>query len=649
MVYNLPEAHSNIWQVNRDNYLQYRAEIDGLRAFAVVPVVLFHAGFSAFGGGYVGVDIFFVISGYLITSIILSEMDKGSFSLLNFYERRARRILPALFLVLAACIPFAWIWFTPRDMTAFAESVAATIGFSSNILFWRESGYFDTTSELKPLLHTWSLAVEEQYYIAFPVLLMVAWRFGKSVILGLLGLIFVVSLAMAQASDSLMSASAAFYLPPTRVWELMMGAFAAFYFNRGLIVSTQKLVNELLGVIGLILIAASILLFDEATPFPSLYTLAPTLGTFLIIIFAAQDTLAGRLLSNRLFVGIGLISYSAYLWHQPLLAFARYRSATGPSLALILFLCVAAFLLAYLSWRFVEAPFRNKKAFDRKAIFGLAAAGSVIFLSFGLFGSISQGYPNRYAGMQKLSTETAVASPLRKDCHVEMWEYVAPSKSCTYHEGKISWVVFGDSHAVELAYALAETLKPSNIGLRHLSRSGCKPAYAKKNSDDLCARWTEGSIRYILETSELKNVVVTYKMSNIPTARERDVAWDSYIKILKALVEGGKNVHLVLQAPALRADVNQLIRFVPENENANVEGISLAQWKQQHKFVMDNLREIPSEVKVIDPSDLFCDKQSCFAILEGQSLYFDQNHISVAGATLVAEQILQKRRNTILP
>lgn len=624
--------------------MEYRAEIDGLRAFAVVPVVLFHAGFSVFSGGYVGVDIFFVISGYLITSIILSEMDKGSFSLLNFYERRARRILPALFLVLAVCIPFAWIWLTPRDMAAFGESVAATIGFSSNIIFWRESGYFDTTAELKPLLHTWSLAVEEQYYIAFPLLLIVAWRFGKRIILGLLGLIFVVSLTIAQASDSLMSASAAFYLPPTRVWELMMGAFAAFYFNRGLVVSIPKLANELLGVIGLILIAGSILLFDETTPFPSLYTLAPTLGTFLIIIFTAQGTFAGRLLSNRLFVGIGLISYSAYLWHQPLLAFARYRNATDLSLALILFLCVTAFLLAYLSWRFVEAPFRNKKTFDRKAIFGLAALGSAIFLGFGLVGSISQGYPNRYTGMQKLSTETAIASPLREDCHVEMWEYVAPSKSCIYHEGKISWVVFGDSHAVELAYALAETLKPSNIGLRHLSRSGCNPAYAKKNSDDLCTRWTKDSIRYILETNELKNVVVTYKMSNIPTRRERDIAWESYIKVLKALVEGGKNVYLVLQAPALRTDVNQLIRLVPENRNANVEGVSSARWKQQHKFVTFNLRDIPKEVKVINPSDLFCDQQSCFAILQGQSLYFDQNHISVAGATMIAEQIFQQRQ-----
>ncbi len=178
--------------------MNYRREIDGLRALAVLSVILFHAGFETFSGGFVGVDVFFVISGYLVTTIILAELEQGSFSILNFYERRARRILPALFLVMLVCVPFAWFWLLPSDMKDFSQSLVAVSVFASNILFWRESGYFDTAAELKPLLHTWSLAVEEQYYVLFPLFLMLFWRLGKRSILVMLGLVFVASLDVAE-------------------------------------------------------------------------------------------------------------------------------------------------------------------------------------------------------------------------------------------------------------------------------------------------------------------------------------------------------------------------------------------------------------------------------------------------------------------
>ena len=193
--------------------MQYRREIDGLRAIAVLPVILFHAGFETFGGGFVGVDVFFVISGYLITTIILGELEQGKFSIVNFYERRARRILPALFLVMLVCIPFAWLWLLPSDMKDFAQSLVAVSVFASNILFWRESGYFDTAAELKPLLHTWSLAVEEQFYVLFPLLLMLFWKLGKRWILVTLGLAFIASLALAQWA-AYAKPAAAFYLLP---------------------------------------------------------------------------------------------------------------------------------------------------------------------------------------------------------------------------------------------------------------------------------------------------------------------------------------------------------------------------------------------------------------------------------------------------
>ena len=211
--------------------MKYRADIDGLRAIAVVPVILFHAGLDLFSGGFVGVDIFFVISGYLITTIIVREMSEDRFSLLRFYERRARRILPALFLVVLVCFPFAWYNLLPKTLIDFAECVLAVSVFSSNFLFWSESGYFDTATELKPLLHTWSLAVEEQYYVIFPLLVMGMWRFGQRVLIILLGIIAIASLLAAQYLSST-APSANFYLLTTRAWELLIGAFCALYLNR---------------------------------------------------------------------------------------------------------------------------------------------------------------------------------------------------------------------------------------------------------------------------------------------------------------------------------------------------------------------------------------------------------------------------------
>ncbi len=324
--------------------MKYRKEIDGLRALAVVPVIFFHAGFKPFSGGFVGVDVFFVISGYLITSIILTEKQQGNFTLIGFYERRVRRILPALFFVMLVCLPFAWLWMMPGDMQRFSQSVAAVSVFASNILFWRQSGYFDTANELKPLLHTWSLAVEEQFYVLFPLFLLITWRLGKRWTIVTLALIAVISVSLAHWG-SIHKPAAAFYLLPTRGFELTLGALVAFYANDKQSTPATQSISELSAFIGLGLVGYAILTFDDSTPFPSLYALVPTLGVVLLILFATPQTFVGKLLSYRWLVVMGLISYSAYLWHQPMFALARYRTfdqANGP---LLLFLSVLAVFL----------------------------------------------------------------------------------------------------------------------------------------------------------------------------------------------------------------------------------------------------------------------------------------------------------------
>lgn len=357
--------------------MHYRREIDGLRAIAVLPVILFHAGIQMFSGGFIGVDIFFVISGYLITTIILTEKIEGRFSLIRFYERRARRILPALFFVLLVCLPLAWWILIPHDMRAFSKSLGYIPVFASNMFFARTSGYFDGAAELKPLLHTWSLAVEEQYYLLFPLLLLLTWRWGQRWIILLLTLLGMASLVGAQWG-LVYHPTATFYVLPARAWELLAGSFTAFYLLTHPKPLIHPFIKETFALVGLILIGLSVFGLNKNTPFPGLYALLPVMGAVLIILFATPHTFAGRWLGNKFFVGIGLISYSAYLWHYPLFAFARLSTENSPTLWAMGGLVALCLGLAYLSWRFIETPFRDKKRFTRRQIFIWSALDSVV-------------------------------------------------------------------------------------------------------------------------------------------------------------------------------------------------------------------------------------------------------------------------------
>jgi peptidoglycan/LPS O-acetylase OafA/YrhL len=376
--------------------MDYRREIDGLRALALIPVLFFHAGFEAFSGGYVGVDVFFVISGYLITSIVLKSLDEGRFSIVNFYERRMRRILPALFLVLLVSFPFAWAWMLPADMERYSAGLASVSLFGSNILFWRTSGYFDVEAELRPLLHTWSLAVEEQFYLLYPLLFLLVWARGRKAFVLFIAIGAVLSFALAEWASHLRP-SATFYLLPTRAWELALGALTAVYLSQRHAPAGSSQVHAAGSLLGLVLISFAVFAFDDATPFPGKYALLPTVGTVLIICFATDETWTGRLIASRVLVGIGLVSYSAYLWHQPLLALARHRSLGHIEWPLAAMLLAASLALAALSWKYVEKPFRDRKKISRPHVFGLAAVGSVLFLAVGLGGHRTDGFSFRPA------------------------------------------------------------------------------------------------------------------------------------------------------------------------------------------------------------------------------------------------------------
>lgn len=375
--------------------MQYRPEIDGLRTVAVVPVILYHAQFPLFSGGFVGVDVFFVISGFLITSILLGDLEKSRFSILRFYEKRARRILPALFFVILASLPFAWFMMLPDPFENFAQSVVATIFFSNNILLNMTSGYWDLSAEFKPLLHTWSLGVEEQFYIVIPVIIFLTWRYARQLMLPIFVALAVTSFAWCQATMA-RSPDAAFYMVHTRAWELLLGSIAALLSHRAVPVN-----RDLPAALGLGCILVATFTFDQDTPFPSYTALLPAAGTALILYYARSGGLVARLLSAGPMVGIGLISYSLYLWHQPIFAFARIGSVDPLSHLLYLPLILLTGALSYLSWRYVESPFRDPVRVPVRGLtlFSLGGAGTLIAAAMVVY--LGYGMPGRFFDMDR--------------------------------------------------------------------------------------------------------------------------------------------------------------------------------------------------------------------------------------------------------
>lgn len=429
--------------------MKYRPEIDGLRALAVLPVIFYHAGVETMAGGFVGVDVFFVISGFLITTIIASELNSQQFSVVSFYERRARRILPALIVVLAITSILAVSIMLPFELVNYGKGLVGAVLFVSNIVLWKQAGYFAAEAEMNPLLHTWSLGVEEQYYLFFPLLLMVIWRFRRQWALPLLLLATLGSLGLAEWASTRMP-SANFYLLPTRIWELMIGAMLSLWLMRR--AQPQGLAAQLISLLGLVMIIVGIFAYNDQTPFPSFYALVPVLGAAAIILAATPATLVGKWLASKPLVIVGLISYSAYLWHQPLMAFARILAPDNhPDKVVMLMLALSSLVLAWLTWKFVEQPFRNKQRFGRNWIFTASLAGSALAVLLGVGLVASKGLLSQYPEKEW---------PIVEKTNVKFGEYVVAAHSMILarpiEEDKPVLVIVGDSFSQDFYNMISE-------------------------------------------------------------------------------------------------------------------------------------------------------------------------------------------------
>ena len=628
----------------------YRPEIDGLRALAVIPVIFFHAGFEAFGGGFVGVDVFFVISGYLITSIILRERDSGSFTLSGFYERRARRLLPALFLVLACCIPFGILILTPPVFEQFALGLVGSATFSSNVVFLEAApAYFRSAdSELNPLLHTWSLAIEEQFYLVYPLFLLLLLKFSRTALWLTLSILMMSSFLFAVDYND---TSFTFFAPHARFWELLIGVFVAITLHErgGPLLPENRLIRQLAPILGLLMILVPVFLiksFDARPYIPvSVVALIPVLGTALIILFSDTRTIIGRLLSLKPLVGIGLISYSAYLWHQPLLAFYKNVFIGRTESFVLLLLCFLSLVLAYLSWRWVETPFRRRNRFNRRQIYVFSAIGCVLFsavgASFYLLGdefhiknpNIAPGSFADYRGDIDPGESSAQISYACSNEKVRV-NYIFAEFCQSKPDAKVDLALLGDSHALHLFVGLAQGLDLNIINL-------WKPGWNRG------APFSEENA-YIFdyldepESPEIVLISMWWNMLFIMLGREEFE--DKMTETIRSLSSKNKKVILVADIPALESQPGTCL-FLNRIGTRPACGISKTKFEEQREY-LEVLKTFESHdnVELIDSLNSFCGGARC-SILDGSHLlYWDDDHLNERGSVYFANHIIQQSR-----
>jgi peptidoglycan/LPS O-acetylase OafA/YrhL len=646
--------------------MQHRSDIDGLRAAAVIPVLLYHADVAPFTGGYVGVDVFFVISGYLITSLIVEDHNNGRFSILRFYERRMRRIFPALFTVLFFCLAVGFLLFMPADFRRLGATVAATTLFSSNFLFARQGGYFDSGTDLKPLLHTWSLAVEEQYYILFPLfmaaMLLLARRTLFRTIVALASLSFVWSLVQ-LAYDPI----PAFYLPFGRAWELLVGAMLAIRPPS----ASPRWLAETFAALGLGAILWSAMTYPADASFPGVKALVPCLGAALVIGSGTEHkTLVARLLSLRIPVFVGLISYSLYLWHLPLIVMSKYylmHGLTGPETVLVL-LCSLA--LAVLSWRYIETPFRRRTPrINARPMFAAATAVVAVGFSTGALIYLLNGLPQRLpADVSSLAMAAIDNTFSNSFCNTIDQKEIAAGRACGVGypgAGKApSFAIFGDSIGSSLLPAVETAATEHGRSGIALTHGGCYPLVGISQSSDppehraACKAFVDASVDYIRSKPSIASVIVVGRWTSAAEgsrfgatmvsdwyitddqspsasyAENRNVFVRGMTRAISALA--GRRVFVVTAVPEQKVDVPRtaaLARYLGRDVRVDLDR---EEFDARQHFVSATLADLSRKLGfvILDLGQSLCGETRCAATRDGRSLYADDNHLSRDGALL---------------
>jgi peptidoglycan/LPS O-acetylase OafA/YrhL len=642
----------------------YRPDIDGLRSLAILPVILFHAGFFC-SGGFVGVDVFFVISGYLITKILLRELAERRFSIVRFYERRIRRIFPALFSVFALTGSAAFLVLPPDEFQDFGKTLVASSAFASNILFYGRAGYFGPGADAVPLLHTWSLSVEEQFYILWPLLL-IALNRQREIVKVTATLVLVLGSLVLSAYWVKWNANAAFYLLPSRAWQLGLGAVVAFPVITRLCASIPAAIASAASLAGIAAILGAVFLFDDKTPFPGVAALVPCLGAALVL--AASEggkALGGRMLSWKPLVWVGQASFSLYLWHWPILVFGQlvlnHRLSSVERGALVL----ATFVLSWISLRFIERPFRSSRARIFKSstwvLAGLAVTSA--FLMLGVVIVLQQGMPGRGPDVRGWAKSTRQdASAFQASRCLARGETLPNGDVCLLgapsNNGHYQAVLYGDSHGAQYAPAIADIGRELGITFRQLTKAGCPPTpsvhfFPEGGMRAGCQPFNNAAFGSVMSDDRIRVVVLAARWDALVGGRvllsstgERPTAESSKRTLiaslraaLEALVGQGRRVILIGHTPLLAFD------YVPCVNRARFNGLSelgcdpqatdIAEIAEMDRRVADALEEAARSlpgVQIVRPFAALCSSQHCLTSVNGAPAYMDKDHLSPAGA-----------------
>lgn len=655
--------------------MKYRPEIDGLRALAVLGVAFFHIGLPYFSGGYIGVDVFFVISGYLITSIIVNDISKNSFSLIIFWERRIRRILPALSLIIFFTLIIGAFFLVPNHFLDFGQSLGAQGLFLTNYMFWREAGYFDNPTQFKPLLHTWSLSVEEQFYVIIPIVFFGIKNLTRKkinmIIVFLLLISFLFSIYYLGKNQN-----SVFYFLPFRAWELLLGSCLAL--NLIPVRVVNKSVSELLTIFSITIIFLCFIFYDETTPFPGFLAFPVCFGTSLFIWLTTLNSpkFSKLFFTNKYIVGIGKISYSFYLIHWPLLLFGSYIILRPLKIYESLGLLFLSMVLSFFSWKYIEQPVRQKKFFrTRTQIFLGAGIALVTFFVIGGIIHINKGFSNRFNyQVNAYANGNIDNNPRRMECHYISNEEIQEGKLCETNiineSIQSSFLSWGDSHADAIMPLLEEIANDNNFAMYHASKNSCPPLLGISTldqSDDECNKYNELMFEVISEKN-IQNVILSARWivytkgrSEIEPLSEKDPLIISYdeknsndiktedalktfekhlLKTINEISELDVDIWILEQPPEQKfiSPPDQLAQFTIRGKDVSNLGINKSDHEARESEVTEiiyRLSESNPRFKILSPDTILCSKLKCTLDFEGISIYRDDDHLTVSGSMLL--------------
>lgn len=608
----------------------YRADIDGLRSIAVLSVVLFHLDKAFLPGGFAGVDVFFVISGFLITGIVNREIEGGRFSIVAFYERRIRRIFPALIAVVLSVMTIGAIVLMPDELRELgATAVAATLS-ASNFLFWWQTDYFAGAAEHKPLLHTWSLAVEEQFYIILPPLLMLSHRFAKAHVKLILAGLTVISFAL-SCVWTVIDASGNYYLPHTRAWELLIGSLLALGIVPGI---RSRLGNELVAAAGLLLMLSPFVLLNGDMAFPAWNALSTCLGTAALI-HSGGETRVGRLLSLKPMVGLGLISFSVYLVHWPLIVFTKYTLLREPTLAESVGLLAVILVLGWASWRFVEQPFRSKDRVPRIRLFQGAFAAVALICLAGAASFLTNGFPQRFGANLQVAAAPTKRSDSADSCFMQGGWQTWPGAKCFLLEGSgAPTLLWGDSHANQYVGALRKNGQKLDKPILLFASAGCPPVLGvevplRKH----CAENNRQVLRIIREYG-VDRVVMSSYWERVLDANDIDLS--AVTRTVRTLKDEGLEVAIIGANPDFPfANPKYLAMRL---ERRGFDGNFYTGVRNSIDFNVQ-LHAAAGDVAFYDPMKTLCLGDECLAYTSDNLVMSDNAHLSLFGAELILKEI----------